>query len=86
MLCARMSRITCRISSSVSPRPTMMPLLGHVGVQRLELLEQVQAELVVGAGRASCTGAVRFQVVVHHIGGAALRISGRGHRGRGSRA
>jgi hypothetical protein len=24
-LCSRMSRITCRISSSVSPRPTMMP-------------------------------------------------------------
>ncbi|MNN42666.1 hypothetical protein D3C81_1568620 [compost metagenome] len=25
MSCSRMSRITCRISSSVSPRPTMMP-------------------------------------------------------------
>jgi hypothetical protein len=42
---------------------------GHVGVQGLELLQQVQAELVVGARARFLVQARRgFQVVVHHIG------------------
>jgi hypothetical protein len=48
----------------------MMPLLvGTLGVQRLELLEQVQAELVVAAGARFFIKARRgFEVVVHHVG------------------
>ncbi|MNV70270.1 hypothetical protein D3C71_1632240 [compost metagenome] len=38
---ARMSRITCRISSSVSPRPTMMPLLvGTLGCSALNFFSR----------------------------------------------
>ena len=66
----RMSRITSRISSSVSPRPTIRPLLvGTVGNGLLEALQQFQAEGVVGA-RARLLVQPRhgLQVVVHHVG------------------
>ena len=42
---------------------------GHAGVQLLELLEQVQAELVVTArARFLVQAGCGFQVVVHHVG------------------
>ncbi len=42
---------------------------GHAGMQRLELLEQVQAELVVGARACFLVEARRgLEVVVHHVG------------------
>ena len=41
MLCARMSRMTCKISSSVSPRPTMMPLfVGTLGCSALNFFSR----------------------------------------------
>ena len=53
MSCARMSRMTARISSSVSPRPTIRPdFVGTPGTRALELAQQRQRMRVVRARAA----------------------------------